>query len=126
MNDEKKPMTLEDLAQEMRAGFNAAREYSQQGFEALNAKIDLIDENKPNKGDIDIKFEKIMEVMDERTFTPDEKASMLGVARFVDKRLEEEARGETNIPLTRPEYDIVTEKADLPNRFTVGLKTQMT
>lgn len=124
MTDEKKPMTIEDLAQEMRAGFQAAHEYSQQGFETLNAKIDLIDENKPDKGDVDIKFEKMMEVMNERTFTPEEKESMLSTARFIDKRLEEEARGENNIPLTRPEYDTVTEKADLPNRFIGGLKTQ--
>jgi hypothetical protein len=124
MNEEKKPMTIEDLAQEMRAGFNAAREFSQQGFEMLNAKIDMIDENKPDKGDVDSKFEKMMEVINERTFTPDEKESMLGVARFIDKRLEEEARGENNIPLTRPEYDAVVEEVGLPNRFIGGLKTQ--
>lgn len=131
MNDEKKPMTLEGLAQtieglaqEMRAGFQTAREFSQQGFETLNTKIDMIDENKPDKSDVDIKFEKMMEVINERTFTPDEKESMLGVARFIDKRLEEEARGENNIPLTRPEYDAVVEEVDLPNRFIGGLKTQ--
>ncbi|MBI2120000.1 MAG: hypothetical protein HYT94_00035 [Parcubacteria group bacterium] len=145
MNDEKKPMTLEDFAQEMRAGFMGMQEqfsgvqqqfsdvrqqftgqkqYMQEGFETLSAKIDVIDENKPDKGDVNMKLEKITEVINERTFTPDEKASLLATARFIDKRLEEETRGENNIPLTRPEYDAVIEEVDLPNRFIDGLKAQ--
>lgn len=130
MNDEKKSMTIEDLAQEMRAGFAVAREFTQQGFETLNAKIDLIDEAKLDKTDfdskIDAKFEKMMEMVNERTFTPDEKESMLSVARFIDKRLEEGARGENNIPLTRPEYNAVVEEVGFPNRFVSGLKIQTT
>lgn len=130
--DEKKPITLEDLAQtlgdftqEMRTGFKAAHEYSRQGFETLSAKIDMIDENKPDKGEFETKSEKMIEMINERTFSPDEKTSILDTVKLANDHLGDNVTGKGNITLTREEYDAVAKKVGLPNKFIGGgLKIQ--
>lgn len=101
--------------QEMRAGFKAAREYSQQGFEMMNTKIDTVESN------FDAKLDFIREGM----FIPDEKASILDTAKLVNDHLSDNVTGKDNITLARKEYDVVVEKIGLPNKFIGGgLKTQ--
>lgn len=111
--DEKKPMTIEDLAQEMRAGFKL----NQQGFEMMNTKIDTVESN----------FDAKLDVIREGMFTPDEKASILDTVKLVNDHLSDNVTGKDNITFTRKEYDVVTEKVGLPNKFIGGgLKTQVT
>jgi len=146
--DEKKEITLEDLMQEMRAGFKAAREYSQQGFEMMNTKIDTVEsgiyekidsvKSELNKkidgvkrelteeiGGVKSSLNEKIEPLRADRFTPDEKASILDTVKLVNNHLADNVTGKDNITLTRKEYDVVAEKVGLPNKFVgSGLKTQ--
>jgi hypothetical protein len=126
-------MTISELAQEMRKGFQEMRErfsgvetrvsgiekrlggletYMRQGFELMDAKIDAVDQ----------KIEHKIEFLQEGLFTPDEKKSLFDTVKLVNDRLADNVVGRMDITLTRPEYDILMESVRLPNRF---LKPEM-
>jgi hypothetical protein len=121
-NDNQKEMTIAELAKEMREGFKEMRqeirsevkeelsktkEYVQQGFEAMNENIGGVEKRLTDK----------IEAFEDRTFSPDEKESILDTVKLVNDRLVDNVVGRTDITLTRLEYDMLMQSVRLPNRF---------
>jgi hypothetical protein len=126
-NNNQKEMTISELAQEMREGFKTMRQeirsevkeelshmkgYVQQGFEAMNENIGGVEKRLTDK----------IEAFEDRTFSPDEKESILDTVKLINDRLADNVVGRMDITLTREEYDMLMESARLPNRF---LKPEM-
>jgi hypothetical protein len=126
-NNNQKEMTISELAQEMREGFKTMRQeirsevkeelshmkgYVQQGFEAMNENIGGVEKRLTDK----------IEAFEDRTFSPDEKESILDTVKLVNDRLADNVVGRMDITLTREEYDMLMESVRLPNRF---LKPEM-
>jgi DNA-binding MurR/RpiR family transcriptional regulator len=126
-NNKQREMTIAELAKEMREGFNTMRqeirsemkeelshmkEYVQQGFEAMNENIGGVEKRLTDK----------IEAFEDRTFSPDEKESILDTVKLINDRLADNVVGRMDITLTREEYDMLMESVRLPNRF---LKPEM-
>jgi hypothetical protein len=126
-NNKQKEMTIAELAKEMREGFNTMRQeirsevkeelshmkgYVQQGFEAMNENIGGVEKRLTDK----------IEAFEDRTFSPDEKESILDTVNLINDRWGEDETGTKHITLTREEYDMLMESVRLPNRF---LKPEM-
>ena len=126
-NNNQKEMTIAELAKEMREGFKTMRQeirsevkeelshmkgYVQQGFEAMNENI----------GGVEKRLTYKIEAFEDRTFSPDEKESILDTVKLVNDRLADNVVGRMDITLTREEYDMLMESVRLPNRF---LKPEM-
>jgi hypothetical protein len=126
-NNNQKEMTIAELAKEMREGFKTMhqeirsemkeelshmKEYVQQGFEAMNENIGGVEKRLTDK----------IEAFEDRTFSPDEKESILDTVKLINDRLADNVVGRMDITLTREEYDMLMESVRLPNRF---LKPEM-
>jgi hypothetical protein len=126
-NNNQKEMTIAELAKEMREGFKTMRqeirsemkeelshmkEHVQQGFETMNENIGGVEKRLTDK----------IEAFEDRTFSPDEKESILDTVNLINDRWGEDETGTKHITLTREEYDILMESVRLPNRF---LKPEM-
>ncbi len=120
-----KEMTILELAQEMRNGFKEMRQeirsevkeeiskmkgYVQQGFEAMNENIGGVEKRLTDK----------IEAFEDRTFSPDEKESILDTVKLVNDRWDEDETGTKHITLTREEYEAASRAQGFPNRF-VGI-----
>jgi predicted nucleic acid-binding Zn-ribbon protein len=97
-------LTVDNLAALMQAGFNA-----------LNQKIDAVQDHADTR--IDQLKAHMDDQFEERTFTPEQKEDILAVVAAANQQLEESALGKENITLTRPEYNATAITADFPNRF---------
>lgn len=150
MNDknqeEKKDITLAELATEMRSGFRAVNEkisklderftglenkvtklderfaglenkvtkldtYTRGAIETLNTKIDTVEQNLSEK----IRFE--VSRLEDRTFSPDEKDSIMDTVKLVNDQLDANVLGKESITLSREEYDAASRAQGFPSRF---------
>ena len=115
-------MTIAELAKEMREGFNTMRQeirsevkeelshmkgYVQQGFEAMNENIGGVEKRLTDK----------IEAFEDRTFSPDEKESILDTVNLINDRWDEDEAGTKHIILTREEYEAASRVQGFPNRF---------
>jgi predicted nucleic acid-binding Zn-ribbon protein len=125
----RKEMTIAELAQEMREGFTAVREQ----FNIVHKDLRFIHEKmgglEERVDGLETEFREFRKETRDRfddlekgAFTSQEKEEMLAMVRHYDKWLEAETKGKDRITLTRPEYDTIMESVRLPNRF-VRLET---
>ena len=113
----RREMTIAELAQEMREGFTAVREQ----FNIVHKDLQFIHERMDG---LETEFREFRKETRDRSddlekgaFTSQEKEEMLVMVRHYDKWLEAETKGKDRITLTRPEYDTLMESVRLPNRF---------
>jgi len=121
-NNNQKEMTIAELAKEMREGFKEMRqeirlgakeelskmkEYVRQGFEAMNENI----------GGVEGRLTDKIEVFEDRTFSPDEKESILDTVKPINNRWGEDETGTKHITFTREEYEAASRVQGFPNRF---------
>lgn len=94
------------------------------GFQSMSDKVDIVD-GRLEHVERDVKeVRSDIEDLTIGMFTSMEKESILGTMRHIDRRLEHEVHG-NSIPLTRPEYDALTDTAHLPNRFLKSAAVEM-
>jgi hypothetical protein len=121
-NNNQKEMTIAELAKEMHEGFKTMRqeirsevkeershmkEYVQQGFEAMNENI----------GGVEKRLTYKIEAFEDRTFSPDEKESILDTVKLINDHWGEGESGKGHITLTREEYEAASQAQGFPNRF---------
>jgi hypothetical protein len=121
-NDYQKEMTIAELAKEMREGFKEMRQeirsevkeelshmkgYVQQGFDAMNENIGGVEKRLTDK----------IEIFEDRTFSPDEKESILDTVKLINDRWGEDETGTNHITFTREEYEAASRVQGFPNRF---------
>lgn len=144
--EEKRDITITELATEMRSGFTAVNEklsklderfaglenkvtklderfaglenkvtkldtYTRGAIETLNTKIDTVEQNLSEK----IRFE--ISRLEDRTFSPDEKDSIMDTVKLVNDQLDANMLGKGSITLTREEYDATARVGGFPSRF---------
>jgi hypothetical protein len=97
----------EEIRSEVKEELSKTKEYVQQGFEAMNENIGGVEKRLTDK----------IEVFEDRTFSPDEKESILDTVKLVNDHLADNVVGRTDITLTRLEYDMLMQSVRLPNRF---------
>jgi hypothetical protein len=109
-----KAMTISDLAQEMREGFQRVNQRVDQGFEVLSVKIDAVEEEaRAFRTETMARFSDL----EEGLFTEEEKEKVMVMVRHYDHWLEEDTLGTNRITLTREEYDAASFAQGFQNRF---------
>lgn len=118
----RKEMTIAELAEEMREGFTAVREQ----FNIVHKDLRFIHERVDG---LETEFREFRKETRDRfddlekgAFTSQEKEEVLAMVRHYDKWLEAETKGKDRITLTRSEYDSLMESVRLLNRV-VKLET---